>query len=106
MLEDIWKVLTNDVISRDQGELETIGDACIVTAGGIRVQRRKARVKPSRIERGSSSSAVISGTAGRASTTAWIAPKSPTTAPEIMYDGIIPSIGAVTRHFMSTRGVG
>ena len=66
-------MLTREDTRRVQGELAMAGDAWVVIVGGIKLQRRKARVNPSTMERGSSSDAEMAGTSGKASINAWIA---------------------------------
>ena len=51
-------------------EFEILDDVLAVTTGGMRSQSRKARVKPSTMETGSSISKMGAGTTGSASTRA------------------------------------
>jgi len=64
-------VVTKEVTRRVQGEVDNAREALAVTGGGMREQSRKARVKPSTMERGSSMWIEGDGTKGRASTTTW-----------------------------------
>lgn len=88
---------TRDVMRSVHGELATAGDACAVTAGGIKLHRRNARVNPSMIDKGSSNAKEGAGTTGNSSTIPWIAAYSPGTIPETMKDGVRPRRGAVRR---------
>lgn len=69
-------------------------DAFAVTAGGMRLHRRYAREKPSKIARGSSVCIEGAGTAGRLSTIACIPAYSVGATPDTTNDGGTPSIGA------------
>ena len=44
-------MLTREDTKRVQGELAMAGDAWVITVGGIKLRRRKARVNPSTMER-------------------------------------------------------
>ena len=50
----VGKILTRDESSKHHGELLIAADPLAVTVGGTVEQRRKARVKPSRIDSGNS----------------------------------------------------
>jgi hypothetical protein len=63
-------VLTRDERRSVHGDVAIAGEVWVVTIGGMRLQRRKARVKPSTTASGSSRVAVGSGTVGRKSMTA------------------------------------
>jgi hypothetical protein len=58
-------VLTRDESKSVHGDVAIVGEVWVDTIGGIRLHRRKARVKPSTTASGSSRVAVGSGTFGR-----------------------------------------
>ena len=58
---------TKDVRSSVHAEVASAGCALATTTGGMRLHRRNAREKPSKMESGSSSSLEGAGTAGRES---------------------------------------
>ena len=66
-------MITRDEMRSVQGDVAIVSEGLVVTGGGIRLQRRLARVKPSTTESGSSTVAEGIGTVGRTSITACMA---------------------------------
>lgn len=88
-------VVISDVISSVQGEVAITEDVLVVTIGGIKLQSKNARVKPSRKANGSSVSGLGTGMTGIYSTIACINVYSTGTTPDIINEGGIPKKGAV-----------